>query len=277
MRHARALSAAAGLVALLAPALPALGWGPDGHRVTGEIAWRLLAPSTRDALLEILSEGRDGTLAEAAAWADTVGRRNPRYRWLEPLHFMNADPAARSIVEGRECQCVLGAIERARDRLRDPEASRADRLLALRQLAHFVGDIHQPLHVSHPDHHGGTTVDVFFDGRKTTLHRLWDGELLRRRLREMGRRRGARWRAFARSLADSTPPAQRVRWQATLDPRVWAEESLVLAREHTFSVREGARLGDAYYDEAMPVVAERLTQAGVRLAALLDASFAAIR
>lgn len=262
---------ALGIVLAIGFARDALAWGPDGHRVTGEIAWRLLSRPTRDALAAILA---DDTLAEAAAWADTTARDDRRYRWLEPLHYVNVDPDARSVTAGRECDCVVGAIEQARDGLRDRRRSRAERLEALRLLAHFVGDVHQPLHVSHPDGRGGTTIDVRFDGRETTLHRVWDGDLLRRRLREVGSRRGGRWRAFAHSLADTTSRTQRRAWQAADDPRVWAQESLELARRHTFAVRENARLGDRYYDEALPVVAERLAQAGVRLAAQLEAALA---
>ena len=272
----RRLLAAAGWIAATLACVEARAWGPDGHRVTGEIAWSLLAPHTKEELLALLPQGRDGTLAETAAWADTVGRRDPSYRWLADLHYVNVDPKARSVTAGRGCGCVVGAIEEARDRLRDPQRPRTERLEALRLVAHFVGDVHQPLHVSHPDGKGGNTIDVRFDGRATTLHRLWDGDLLQRRLREMGRRRDARWRAWAHSLVDTAPLAERERWRKETDPRVWADESLALARRYTFSVREGDRLGDAYYQETMPVVAERLAQAGVRLAALLDASFGAI-
>ena len=273
-RCARAVTA---LAIALGAAAPAFAWGPDGHRIVGEIAWQLLDRDTKQAVLAILPRGRDGTLAEAAVWADTVGRRDPAYRWLEPFHYVDVAPDARAIPPARGCHCVLEGIEMARDRLRDPRVSPAQRLLALRELAHFVGDVHQPLHVSHPDGRGGNTIDVSFDGRPTNLHRLWDGDLLQRRLRALGRRRGGRWRAFAHALADATSAAQRKEWAAATDPRVWAEESLALARAHTFAVRDGDRLGDAYYEEAIPVVTERLAQAGVRLAAVLATSLGPIR
>ncbi len=216
----------------------------------------------------------DGTLAEAAAWADTYARAHPRqYRWLDPLHYMDADPRAAHVKAGRDCGCVVAAIQNQADRLRDPNAPRAAKIEALRLVAHFVGDVHQPLHVAHPDMRGGTTIEVRFDGRETTLHRLWDSDLLKRRLREGGRRKGPRWRAYAQSLADRATAAQRARWTASLDPVVWADESLVISQQYTYGVRAGSALGDAYYDEAMPVVAERLAQSGFRLAALLNAIF----
>jgi hypothetical protein len=40
--------------------------GPDGHRITGEIAQRIASPNTKAALGDLLSDGRYDTLAEAA-------------------------------------------------------------------------------------------------------------------------------------------------------------------------------------------------------------------
>jgi hypothetical protein len=251
-----------------------LAWAPDGHRITGEIAWRNLTPRARDAVRALLPDHPRETLAEAAAWADTYARAHPdEYRWLDPLHYVDADPRAAHVSAGRDCGCVVGAIEIQADRLRDPKAPRAAKLEALRLVAHFVGDVHQPLHVAHPDMRGGNSIGLRFDGRETTLHRLWDGDLLKRRLHELGRRRGPRWQAYAQSLADRAPAAERARWAATTDPNAWADESLVLSQQFTYGVREGAQLGDAYYGEAMPVVEQRLAQSGVRLAALLNAIF----
>jgi len=256
------------LFVLLGPASGASAWGPDGHRIVGEIAWRALSPETKQALRELFDEGE--TLAEASAWADTDARRNRRWAHLAPLHYVNVDPDGTALRVPRRCNCVIGAIEIERDRLADPAKSRADRALALRLVAHFVGDVHQPLHVSHLDGRGGTTVDVRFDGKPTTLHRLWDSGLIARELRERGRKRGPRWRSWAQSLSDGVTPAERKQWTQSRDPRVWAEESLALARAHTFEAREGAALGDAYFERSLPVVARRLQQAGVRLAVLLE-------
>lgn len=259
-------------VAVAWAAPPAHAWSPDGHRITGEVAWRVMAPKTKESLRALL---RDETLADAAAWADRREvRGDPRNAWITPLHYVNVDPGATRVRVGRDCGCVVGAIEQQLERLRDPRESSKTRREALRLLAHFVGDVHQPLHVSHPDGRGGNEVDVVFDGRDTNLHRLWDGGLLERRLRELGRRRGGRWRAFAHALADRAPPADAQRWREARDPRAWADESLALARRHTFAVRDGDRLGDAYYEATRSAVAERLAQAGFRLAAALDGVFA---
>ena len=249
-------------------------WGPNGHRITGEIAWRSLSPKTKAAVSELLPKGPFDTLAEAATWADTYARNHPReYRWLEPFHYIDVDPHAEHVIAGPRCECVLAAIEIQTTRLRDPHASPDAKIDALRLLAHFVGDVHQPLHVSHPDMRGGTTIDLRFDGESMTLHRLWDGGLLDRKLRERYNRRSSRWRSYAQSLADTQDAAESARWSASLDPHVWADESLELSKQPLFAVQQDASLGDAYYEKAMPVVEQRLEQSGIRLAALLNSIF----
>jgi hypothetical protein len=259
---------------LLVIASSSSAWGPDGHRVTGEIAWRSLSPKTKAAVSALLPKGRYDTLAEAAAWADTYARSHPReYRWLDPFHYVDADPGADHVIADARCECVLGGIEIQTDRLRNPNASHDAKIDALRLLAHFVGDLHQPLHVSHPDMRGGTTIDLRFDGESLTLHRLWDSEVLDRKLRQRSRGRSPRWRAYAQSLADTQDAAESARWSASLDSHVWADESLALSKQPLFAVKRDASLGDPYYEEAIPIVEQRLAQSGIRLAALLNSIF----
>ena len=59
----------------------------------------------------------------------------------------------------------------------------------------------------------------------------------------------------------------------TLDPVVWATESHKLVHSNACDVTKDGRLGQDYLDMNIPVVNDRLTIAGVRLAALLIAVF----
>lgn len=54
---------------------------------------------------------------------------------------------------------------------------------SLRFLVHFLGDIHQPLHLTSRER-GGNGDPVLWEGRRTNLHSLWDGLLIARALRE---------------------------------------------------------------------------------------------
>jgi S1/P1 Nuclease len=53
-----------------------------------------------------------------------------------------------------------------------------EKRIALRFVAHLVGDIHQPLHAGFAEDRGDNSVDVRFNGRKTNLHSLWDTGLV---------------------------------------------------------------------------------------------------
>jgi len=56
-------------------------------------------------------------------------------------------------------------------------------LEALKFLIHFVGDMHQPLHLCGRDR-GGNSDKVTFDGRVTNLHAVWDKNLIAKALRQ---------------------------------------------------------------------------------------------
>ena len=45
-------------------------------------------------------------------------------------------------------------------------------------LAHFVGDVHQPLHCGHVEDRGGNSIIVRWYRRKTNLHHVWDVSII---------------------------------------------------------------------------------------------------
>ncbi len=53
----------------------------------------------------------------------------------------------------------------------------------------------------------------------------------------------------------------------------WATESHKLAHSNAYAIPKDGRLGQDYFDKNIPVVNERLSVAGVRLAALLNVIF----
>jgi hypothetical protein len=51
-------------------------------------------------------------------------------------------------------------------------------------LAHFVGDVHQPLHCGHVKDLGGNTIIVHWYTRKSNLHHVWDVNVIETALKE---------------------------------------------------------------------------------------------
>lgn len=253
------------LAVALACAGPARAFGPSGHRVAGHVAERYLCASTRQSLKPLLAAK---SLAEAGLWADAI-RGDPRWEHSKPWHFINVpDHGSLARAARKDANNVLAALARFERELGDRSLPSEQRAIALRFVVHFVADIHQPLHVGRAEDRGGNLVRVSFEGRETNLHALWDAEFLRLPGGPAPR---------ARAAALTWPAAgERVRWQRAA-PVDWAGESRALRGQIYGFGRAGAPtpaltpLTSAYVAGARATIDRRLVQAGVRLAARLNA------
>jgi len=291
-------------------------FGEAGHRIVGTVA-ELRLRNTR-ALSEVRRILRPNeTLADAAVWADEI--KDPVYEDTEtPLmrlnhpahdtyHYANlpfqADrysltaTGARStdIVQmSRECIRVLKGGSRAGSGL---VLSQRD---ALRLLAHFVGDMHQPLHVANTfvsaigplqfvdpsgpagwrSTLGGNTLLYGPEGR-FNLHSYWDSHAVNITMRQDD------VSTFATRLVSEITPAPA--WTATGDvdgwPEQWATEALSVAKEVHRGIRLISYLGPDeakrtahrwsieqprdYDERARPIIRQQLAAGGYRLAGVL--------
>lgn len=241
----------------------ALGWGKDGHRIVADMASRWLTDRTRTEVEDLL---RGESLAEVSTWADAV-RDDPAYRATAPWHYVNIPKDAEAYDEKRDCPkagCVVSAIRKQVETLKDAQAPREQRVEALKFLVHFVGDVHQPLHAGLAEDRGGNEIVVDFLGERKNLHEVWDSDIIERARRP--------WKEYADELTRRISQEQRKSWSSP-DPADWATESHKLALTHAYAVDPGGALDEAYLDRARPVVEDRLAAAGVRLAALLNSIF----
>jgi hypothetical protein len=271
--------------AAFAVAPKALAWGDEGHRVVGEIAWRYLTPSAQAALRESLIDPGYANLAEAATWPDTFARRDPAYDPMKPLHYVNVDPAAAQYRRERDCSngCVVTALAQFVWLLQssDPPLDLSERRRCIYWIAHLMGDIHQPLHVAHPDGKGGimTLLRFFEVPDKRNAHWIWDVGLIERRPpapaaiahRVASDQPG--YRALADELVAGLSERQVATYQRVTGPEALANEGLVLARRSAF-LQVTDHVDDAYERRSWPIVAQQLQKAGVRLAAVLNRAFA---
>jgi hypothetical protein len=238
-------------------------------------------------------------MGDAATWADDVRgeRRNG------PWHYIDIPRGApRGPLEGfcGKEGCVVSAIAEQLAILTDKNASGAKRADAVRYLIHFVGDLHQPLHSTTNADQGGNCVPVKYfwrqphergQGYSPNLHSIWDSAILEHDSE------GADPGEYAEKL-EATFSGAIEGWQkAGIHVDDWAWESHEVAEttvydkltprvaiEPNVSVHSctddnniGERLfhehimaGDPYQEQAAPVVEQRLEQAGVRLAMILN-------
>jgi hypothetical protein len=245
------------LLNLLA-AVPAFCWYDRGHRVVAMIAEANLTPEARRGVQEILPLGT--TLADAAIWPDHEGRSVPDF---DPLHYVNIPVGADGYEQPRDCperNCMVEAVKWFLSRVADRNAPLVMRRIALRYVAHLAGDMHQPLHAGRAQDRGGIDIAVSYKGQATNLHFFWDTDLV-----EME----GDAEEVAQRLTASVSAEQRRKWEAG-DPKRWTDESLMLARSHAYDIGQTGELSDDYVEKARPIVRQRLVQAGIRLAWLLN-------
>jgi hypothetical protein len=216
------------------------------------------------------------TFSDSCVFPDHPFRGQPRIRSSE--HFINLPRDSKGLTSDscpKADKCVLTAILNDAKVLSSKDATDADRLFALKSLGHWVGDIHQPLHVSFEEDRGGNKIRV--NGQCSgNLHATWDNCLVQYSVGPDA------LEAVAELLEGITPELQ-TRWTAS-EPRDWANESFAISK----AVRTGycAMHGDScdmpsgsvtisveYLDANEAVVKEQLKKSGARLARVLDTAF----
>jgi hypothetical protein len=258
------------LTALLAmlSAGTALGWGRIGHRTSARFCETLLTPATKAAIRDLLEPGE--SLADASLWADEVRRQR---RETAPWHYVDV-PITDAKYDARYCAlqkegCVVSKIHDFSAILKDKDTPKDKKREALRFLAHFVQDMHQPLHVGERHDKGGNDLQVRFFDDGSNLHRVWDSGLIERADKDEGR-------TFDRLKAAFTPEFVAAASSGTVED--WANESLEAARDAYVEpitglpLRPGVKLGEAYQGRHLPIAERRILQSAARLARLLNES-----
>jgi len=291
------LALAAGALLLAAPLQLAQArpmWGVLGHYMTAAIAQGFLTPAARNGVANLLPEV-DGDMGLVASWADQVGR--DMFPWSPPLHFINTPDWACTYERKRDCidsgrpnYCVDGAIQNFTSQL---VANRAplSMKVALMFTIHFIGDIHQPLHVGFTSDEGGNTIKGTFEGtygRK--LHQVWDEDMIEKRINDDYQGDNSTYLQYFMDRMQSGDWASQVSgWQACPedDPsdihacsQSWASQSVTYACSTAYVDQTGAKIEDdfdlenPYYEFAYPVAELQIARGGVRLANVVNAIFA---
>jgi len=257
---------------ILSPVDKASAWGADGHRLICAMAEAKLTPEAKSMLSETLRMGKfldnnaDEDFPEACLWPDKA--RHTTHKGSYEEHFINVPKSEDSVDLARDCaalNCVATAIQRNLVYLsRDAQGKRekARKAAALRFLAHFVGDLHQPLHVGNGEDWGGNKIKVNWYGKKANLHGIWDYEILKK---------------AGITYPDSLEYLQEIKPEdSSSDVLAWIRTSFRLARDNAYKdtegnlIASGDTLGDAYFERAKPIVMSQISLSSSRLAYLLN-------
>lgn len=297
--------------AALSP-IPFAGLGLHGHQTVALIAEKHLTSEARQLVDKLLTEnptdpqlkrycgtsGRD-LLTDSSTWPDDVRNEVKNGPW----HYIDIPRGAPRDRLDQFCGsggCVTKVITDQLAILKDKNAAPRKRADALGYLAHFVGDLHMPLHTAINNDEGGNCVPVRYFRRRPheqrnsftpNLHALWDTAMLERDTE------GADPSEYA-DLLEQSFGSKIAKWQTSgIHVEDWARESHDL-RERTVygelvpkvpveppvlvhSCADANNIGERmrqlglyagrdYQDAAAPVIQEQIALAGVRLAMILN-------
>lgn len=240
-------------------------YGPLGHEIVGDVAASQLCVPAAAEVRRLLG---DESLGRASRWPDWI-RNDPQWRNSGPWHYINvADTERIETATGRPGGDVVWAIRYFGAELADTNLAPARRAEALRFVAHFIADVHQPLHVGRAADRGGNTVMVVVGGQRMNLHRFWDAQwLLKTDRRANGYGTAGQVAAIVSLSADRIDELQ------ASDIYAWARESQGL-RNVVYAlgrpVRGPVALDRRYRTAALEITRDRLAAAGTRLAGVLN-------
>jgi hypothetical protein len=234
----------------------AFAWGTHGHQVIARIAEAQLTTSARAEVARLLALEPGETIQSVSMWADE--NRSPGTgHW----HYVNFPRGTCKYNAERDCpggKCVVGIIEREM-RILESGAPDEVRLKALKNLVHFVGDVHQPLHAGYLDDKGGNKFQLQVFMRSSNLHALWDSGLIKNLNEDTNA-------LTVRLLASGRPSMS-----YDLNASTAAEESCKIVGMPGFYPER--KVNTEYIKEFTPVLEQRLLIAGARLAGLLNQAF----
>ncbi|XP_054803311.1 endonuclease 1-like [Prosopis cineraria] len=268
----------------------ASAWSKEGHMMTCKIAQSLLEAEAEEAVKNLLPDYVKGDLSALCIWPDQI-RHWHNYRWTSPLHFIDTPDNKCSFDYSRDCHdsnglqdmCVAGAIQNFTSQLLHYREGTGDRrhnmTEALLFLSHFMGDLHQPMHVGFTSDEGGNTIELRWFRHKSNLHHVWDKEIIVTALKDYyendldllledieGNYTDGIW-------SDDVPSWNHCEDLSNCVNR-WAKESIQIACKWGYKgVESGMTLSDDYFNTRMPLVMKRITQGGIRLAMILNQVF----
>jgi hypothetical protein len=201
--------------------------------------------------------------------------------WAQPLHFFNTKDhppvycqTYKDFMLGSEdgpnlvqaARNYTQALDEQIRRNQDKPLNYDQQAQILSFMVHFLTDLHQPLHVS-ARRNGGNKIWVKFEGKRRSLHSLWDTHLLAKFVNDR-----SRWQA-KRALAKSVTMVRKRKRDSLsqLDCiAYWAAETNRMNCEVVWNFDRYCDLGGSYYRKSIPVVLELVALSAVRTLRLLE-------
>lgn len=282
------------LFLILLPVQNLFAFGANGHRIVAEVAKGHLSSDAKKAVKKIL---KGQTLDRAATWPDFI-RSESEWDSAKPWHFITIDndttvdavvkyseeqKGVNNVVEAIDFFSKLlrgGALQEKefKDFLKTQNKKQKNgielklyqdsvKATALSFLVHFVGDVHQPLHVGRAEDYGGNSVKVLWFDEDSNLHSVWDEGLIE-----------SEKLSYTEMAAFLNQDAKGVKKKMLKTSRKeWARESVELRHKAYLGITDfnsgKPNLSYDYAHDFSPALQKRMLLGGLRLANLLNDIF----
>tara|TARA_A100000171_G_C2135993_1_gene150285 strand:+ start:525 stop:1304 length:780 start_codon:yes stop_codon:yes gene_type:complete len=235
-------------------------WGKTGHRATGEIAEQYLSKKAKRAIDKLLN---GASLALVSNYGDDI-KSDSAYRKYGPWHYVNFPfDSSYEASEKSEKGDLYVAITTCIAVLKNETSTQDEKIFHLKMLVHFMGDLHQPLHIGLAADKGGNDFQVRWFNEGTNLHTVWDSKML------------DSYEMSYTELAANADKLSKFQLKALQKGTVqdWMNESRDLCKAVYATTEIGGKLGYRYMYDYVNIVRKQLQKGGIRLAVLLNDIF----
>jgi hypothetical protein len=255
------------VVIMTLAAQQSFAWGKTGHRIVAEIAQRHLTKKAKQGISELFGVE---PMAFWANWPDLIlSDTTHQYDGSDKWHYVDLpgnigrDEFVQDL-KNLKGETLYTQIPVLIAQLKDKSLPIEKRQTALKFLVHFIGDLHQPLHVGRDDgSQGGNKIQLNFFKKPTNLHTLWDSGLIDNNLYS--------YTEYATVLDVKNKDEQKAIQQSSLED--WFYESHVEADKIYEQSPANADLSYKYVFIFQDDINNQLLKGGLRLAEVLNETF----
>lgn len=238
-------------------------WGKTGHQIVAQIAKINLEAGVLDSVQKYLG---DMSFENASTWMDDV-RKDTSLSYMKPWHYVNVEKDKTYVYnKSDELKLSNNIIEQLEFAIEYLTSSRKhlgqqDKNFNLKLVFHLIGDLHQPLHVGYAVDKGGNEIKVKYEGKDKNLHSVWDSEIIKSA--------NINFETIEKKCKKLSSGKKKKIMQ--IDVLEWMNESRsYLPKVYKF---KNGELDAKYIKKNAKIIEKQLMYAGLRLAAVLNATF----
>lgn len=235
-------------------------WSATGHRVVGKIANQYLTSKTKRNIKKILN---NKSLDFVSTFADDI-KSDKRYNEFYTWHYINM-PLDQNYEDSDKSSSgdLVSGINYCIKVIKDDHSSNDDKAFYLKLLIHFIGDLHQPMHVGLVEDKGGNDFKLQWFYKDSNLHSVWDREMI------------DGYRMSYSEIADNANILNKNQIKAIQEGTLvdWVNDTHKLTRKVYANVKPNDNLRYSYSYDNFETVRSQLQKGGIRLAKVLNDLF----